>query len=137
MRFWLTPRGQLRYASSGGRRNALPNSTSSLRMRALPWGPNKPRCHCGIKLGSCYHADRSGAVAELVDIYDDNNEPQGSMLRSEAQRKGHWIRSFHCWILDLDSRAVVFQKRAPSKKVYPSYWDISAAGHYIAGEALS
>lgn len=74
---------------------------------------------------------------ELVDVYDENNEKTGTLLRSVAQSQGQWIRSFHCWLVDRDSRSIIFQKRASNKRVYPDCWDISAAGHYVSGEALS
>lgn len=74
---------------------------------------------------------------EIVDIYDENNERVGTATRSEAQAHGFWIRSFHCWLLDKNTKCVIFQKRAPDKRIYPNMWDISAAGHYTSGETIA
>ena len=75
---------------------------------------------------------------ELVDIYDENYNHQGTMLKSEARKKGHWITSIHTWIIRPQNGGfVLFQKRGAKKKIYPNTLDISAAGHYQAGEAVS
>ena len=72
---------------------------------------------------------------EVVDIYDENMTRTGTALKSEAHRKGLWHRAIHCWVVRGPSPgAVLFQKRGRSKAVYPNALDISAAGHYRAGE---
>ncbi len=74
---------------------------------------------------------------EMIDVFD----PEGNWLGRETNRKAHadglWHRSFHCWIAyrrDDGVKVVVLQRRGPYKRDYPNYLDISAAGHYQAGE---
>ncbi len=72
---------------------------------------------------------------ERVDVYDENMKLQGQLTRDEAHASGAWHRSIHCWIVrPTDSGYVLFQKRGRDKKLFPNALDISAAGHYSAGE---
>lgn len=72
---------------------------------------------------------------EIVDIYDENLSHIGVKSKSEAHKLGLWHRAIHCWIVRPESPGyVLFQKRGRNKKVYPNSLDISAAGHYTAGE---
>jgi isopentenyldiphosphate isomerase len=74
---------------------------------------------------------------ELFDIYDDDMRPIGVAPRSEVHARGHWHRSFHCWLAAprRDGRLMIrFQKRASGKDTFPDHFDITAAGHLAAGE---
>lgn len=73
---------------------------------------------------------------ELVDVYDENMVKTGEALKSIAHRDGLWHCSIHCWIVRQTDGAgyVLFQKRGADKDLYPNTLDISAAGHYQAGE---
>jgi len=74
---------------------------------------------------------------ELVDIYNDGYEHQGVMPKSEARKKGYWVTSIHCWIINAQLPGyVLFQKRGADKLIFPNALDISAAGHYKAGEEV-
>lgn len=74
---------------------------------------------------------------ELVDIFDENYAFLGSALKSEARANGDWVRSIHCWVVrPEDGGFLLFQKRGQNKRVFPNALDISAAGHYKAGEHL-
>ena len=74
---------------------------------------------------------------ELVDIYDDAFKKIGTALKSEARKKGYWVSSIHCWIINpKDNGFVLFQKRGSEKLVFPNALDVSAAGHYKAGEKI-
>jgi isopentenyldiphosphate isomerase len=74
-------------------------------------------------------------MPELIDVYDENMQPKGKMTRDEAHAGGEWHRSIHCWIVRPESPGyVLFQKRGRDKKLFPNALDISAAGHYSAGE---
>ena len=75
---------------------------------------------------------------ELVDIFDENYKCVGQELKSEARKHGHWVHSFHCWIVrpDVNGGYLQFQKRGADKDLFPNYLDISAAGHYRAGEKI-
>ncbi len=75
---------------------------------------------------------------ELLDLYDASNIPLNKKApRSEVHRLGLWHRSFHCWIVSRNEAGighVILQKRSVKKKTWPGRVDISAAGHYTAGE---
>lgn len=75
---------------------------------------------------------------ELIDIYDENLTKIGVADRNEAHKNGAWHRAFHCWIVSgLDDGYVLFQKKGHNKTLFPDYLDVTAAGHYRAGETLS
>ncbi|WP_260984753.1 NUDIX domain-containing protein [Paenibacillus xylanexedens] len=75
---------------------------------------------------------------ERFDIYDDQQKWIGTAPRNEVHAKGYWHRSFHCWIVrdEGDKRMVLFQRRRDIKDTFPGYYDITAAGHLVAGEQL-
>lgn len=78
-------------------------------------------------------------MSELLDIYDEALNHLGSKERQAVHRDGDWHRVFHCWVIYRDSAGqdwVILQKRAATTETYPNYLDISAAGHYAAGESL-
>ena len=76
-------------------------------------------------------------VEELVDIFDENYHHLGVSTRAEAHTKGNWVQSIHVWIVNpCDKGYVLFQKRGQHKEIYPNMLDISAAGHYKAGETI-
>lgn len=76
-------------------------------------------------------------MTEIFDIYDDNMRHIGTKEREAVHRDGDWHRTFHCWVIYRDDEGedwVIFQKRHADKAIMPSMLDISAAGHYEAGE---
>lgn len=74
---------------------------------------------------------------ELVDVFDENYESCGTMLKSEVRRRGLWCQAIHCWIIrPRPPGFVLYQKRGPDKTIYANALDISAAGHYRAGEDI-
>jgi len=79
-------------------------------------------------------------VTELLDIYDDNLNKIGVKPRGDVHRDGDWHRVFHCWVVYRDATGqdwVVLQKRAAAKATFPNFLDVSAAGHYAAGESTA
>ncbi len=76
---------------------------------------------------------------ELLDYFDAEMDWIGVASRSEVHKKGYWHKTFHCWILrkEDDKRNILFQKRSAEKAVHPNKFDISAAGHFLAGETAS
>jgi isopentenyldiphosphate isomerase len=70
---------------------------------------------------------------ELIDIFNNKNEPTGQKMKHEAHRDGSWHRVSHIWIYNSKGE-VLLQLRAKNKELYPNMWDISAAGHLGAGE---
>src|SRR5574341_1276798 len=77
---------------------------------------------------------------ELIDIYDDRFQKIGTKTRWEAHRDGDWHRTFHCWIVYRDAATrqdyMVAQRRGPDKHFFPNLLDITAGGHYAAGETV-
>lgn len=79
-------------------------------------------------------------MPEMLDIYDEDLVHIGIKDRDAVHRDGDWHRTFHCWIIfrgDDGRDYVVMQKRAPGKEFFPNRLDITAAGHYEAGETLA
>ncbi len=75
---------------------------------------------------------------ELLDIYDEQDHHIGVCPRSEVHRVGHWHHTFHCWLVrDTEAgRMLVFQQRQHNKDTFPDLYDITAAGHLLAGETV-
>ncbi|MDP4178246.1 MAG: NUDIX domain-containing protein [Bacillota bacterium] len=71
---------------------------------------------------------------EFLDIYDNYNMDIAE--REEVHKKGYWHETFQCWIVKKENEKdfILFQKRQKSKKTFPDKFDITAAGHLIAGE---
>lgn len=74
--------------------------------------------------------------AEMVDVYDESMRRLGVAERKVAQAAGLWLSTFHCWLYReaSDGPRVVFQLRASTKDRYAGLFDVSAAGHLMAGE---
>lgn len=75
-------------------------------------------------------------MGEMIDIYDASLRPIGTMDRVEAHKTGQWHRTFHCWIVDIVRKRIIFQTRAFNSKTHPGKLDISAAGHLASGESV-
>ncbi len=78
-------------------------------------------------------------MTEYFDIYDEKQRPIGVKERVAVHRDGDWHKVFHCWVIYRGEDGVdyiVMQKRAPDKDTFPNLLDISAAGHYQAGEDI-
>ncbi|MBZ0289098.1 MAG: NUDIX hydrolase [Anaerolineae bacterium] len=78
-------------------------------------------------------------MPEMLDIYDENRTLIGVKDREDVHRDGDWHGTFHCWIIQRGADGVdtvVMQKRAPTKQFSPNKLDITAAGHYEAGETI-
>jgi isopentenyldiphosphate isomerase len=73
---------------------------------------------------------------EMIDVFDDGHNPLGVASKSLAHRIGLWHYSIHCWMYGRqgDGGYLLFQKRGRDKELFPNALDISAAGHYQAGE---
>jgi isopentenyldiphosphate isomerase len=73
---------------------------------------------------------------ELIDILTSEGKPtQKKALKSEAHKNGWFHATVHIWLFTLDKK-ILLQKRAHTKKVFPGIWDISVAGHIVAGEEV-
>lgn len=79
-------------------------------------------------------------MAEILDIYDDNLMPIGKKERRQVHLDGDWHRVFHCWISYRNAQGedfMVVQKRGADKDIFPNLLDVTAAGHYQAGETVA
>ncbi|MFA6407434.1 MAG: NUDIX domain-containing protein [Candidatus Paceibacterota bacterium] len=70
---------------------------------------------------------------ELVSIFNKLGIKKGRATAEKAHKEGLWHRSAHVWVYTPDGR-VLLQQRAKSRHVYPSRFDMSAAGHVPANE---
>ncbi|ASS74021.1 hypothetical protein CIG75_02845 [Tumebacillus algifaecis] len=77
---------------------------------------------------------------ELFQCFDEEMNPTECLPRQVVHREGHWHQAIHCWVVGLEEGSnkpyVLLQKRHPDKDTYPNYYDISAAGHLVAGETV-
>ncbi len=79
------------------------------------------------------------ANEELLDYYDANLTHLGTKSRSEVHREGLWHRTFHCHVIYRDENGddfIIVQKRGTNTETCPDMLDVSAAGHYAAGETM-
>ncbi len=80
-------------------------------------------------------------MVEMLDIYDENMVHLGVKEREAVHRDGDWHRTFHCWIVYRDAASqqdyIVVQRRGPDKQFHPNMLDVTAAGHYEAGETIA
>jgi isopentenyldiphosphate isomerase len=78
-------------------------------------------------------------VTELLDIYDENQVHIGIKERADVHRDGDWHKVFHCWVIYPGIDGVdylVMQMRGSDKDTFPNLLDVTAAGHYQAGEDI-
>ncbi len=78
-------------------------------------------------------------MTEILDIYDEDLKWLGTKERGAVHRDGDWHKVFHCWVAyrDADGKDyLVVQRRGPNTAVFPNHLDITAAGHYQAGETV-
>lgn len=78
-------------------------------------------------------------MGEILDIYDENLTWLGTKPREAVHRDGDWHRVFQCWVIYRDAEGrdwLVMQRRGADKDFFPNLLDVSAAGHYAAGETM-
>ena len=57
--------------------------------------------------------------------------------RNQAWNDGDWIGSFNLWILQNDPEpAIIYQVRSSKSSWAPNKLDVTAGGHYTAGETI-
>lgn len=71
--------------------------------------------------------------SELLDIVDAHNNIIGQASRKEAHKNNLMHRAAH--ILIKYNNYIFLQLRAANKTQFPNLWDVSAAGHVIAGDS--
>ena len=89
----------------------------------------------GERLCGC---SMDGEETELIDVYNEDGSTAGYVAsRDYVHWKGLWHATVHTWIVrqgDGGRPELLLQLRAAGKRLYPSCWDISSAGHIPAGE---
>jgi isopentenyldiphosphate isomerase len=80
------------------------------------------------------------AKMEPLDLYNARGEPLGlTKPRALVHQDGDWHRTFHCWVVYTDAAGqdtMVFQQRGSQVARWQNKLDITAAGHYQAGEGI-
>jgi len=72
---------------------------------------------------------------EKLEVFDKQGQPTGIIKsREEIHRGGNWHRGVHVWILN-SNKELLIQKRSAQKDSHPNEWDISVAGHILAGHS--
>jgi len=56
-------------------------------------------------------------------------------MKTVAHKNGWFHQTVHIWLFTAAGQ-VLLQQRGDNKTVYPSLWDVSVAGHVVAGEAI-
>jgi len=75
-------------------------------------------------------------VDEYLDIWDADGQPTGKKcLKDEAHQKGWFHPTVHIWFYT-NTPSLLLQKRSLNKQTFPGLWDVSVAGHVIAGESI-
>jgi isopentenyl-diphosphate delta-isomerase type 1 len=71
---------------------------------------------------------------EFLDVLDDEGKPLSFVkARDLVHRDGDWHRTVHAWIIN-PHHELLLQKRSHGKESFPNLWDISCAGHIVAGQ---
>jgi 8-oxo-dGTP diphosphatase len=77
-------------------------------------------------------------MAELLQLYDEQGRAitEKGGLPEEVGRRALLHGSSHVWIWRVNSGKIeiLLQKRAATKRTWPNYYDISAAGHIDFGD---
>jgi len=75
-------------------------------------------------------------LEEFLDILTENGKPTTVVCsKDEAHQKGLFHATVHIWFYTKNGR-VLLQKRGANKETFPNYWDVSVAGHVMAGETI-
>lgn len=66
-------------------------------------------------------------------------EPTGKVKdREQAYRDGDWIGTFNLWVVLKDPEpCIIYQQRSPQATWAPGLLDVTAGGHFQAGEKLT
>lgn len=76
-------------------------------------------------------------MEEWVDVLNENGAPTAKVvLKSEAHKKGIFHATVHIWFYTKNGK-VLLQQRGEQKKTFPLLWDVSVAGHVMAGETIT
>jgi len=76
---------------------------------------------------------------EPVDILlpPDFHKSGQTKTRNQAITDADWLGGFHLWVINTEPQlGLIFQIRSHNKATFPGKLDVSAAGHYQAGETV-
>jgi len=76
---------------------------------------------------------------EHVDILTPPTFEKSGVIkpRDQAIADGDWIGTFNLWIIQSEPEpAIVYQQRSPNSTWAPNKLDVTAGGHYQAGETI-
>ena len=76
------------------------------------------------------------ASHERLDIFDPDQTWVGTATRAEAHARGLWHQTFHCWVIEPQTKRILLQLRHRDKDTFPGKLDVSSAGHLLAGESV-
>lgn len=76
----------------------------------------------------------AGSDAEMVDLIDEHDRVVGVVTRAEMRARRLLHRAVSIAVFSSDGRLLV-HRRADTKDIWPSYWDIAAGGVVAAGES--
>jgi isopentenyldiphosphate isomerase len=72
-------------------------------------------------------------MPEYFETFDADDAPLGLEAREQVHARGLWHRSAHVFLFTSD-HALVVQRRADDKDLYPGRWDFSVGEHLTPGE---
>ncbi|KAI4305030.1 hypothetical protein L6164_028421 [Bauhinia variegata] len=73
---------------------------------------------------------------EYLDVLTETGEKTGiSKPRGDVHRDGDYHRVVNTWIFSESTQELLLQQRAFSKDSWPGLWDVSSAGHIVAGHS--
>jgi isopentenyldiphosphate isomerase len=94
--------------------------------------PNECAFHSSIVHGCSFLELRAEpATTETTESrkWLERARTRTAMDRKSVHEARLWHRSVHVWVFDKERNMVLLQKRTAEKDTFPSFWDISAAGH--------
>lgn len=75
-----------------------------------------------------------GLEKENLTIYNEANQPIGTVSREEAIKRGLLVEGVQLWIINPETNQVLMQKRSRYKKNNPGKIDVSVSGHVKSTE---
>ena len=74
-------------------------------------------------------------MAEYLDLLNEDGIKTGDIAtRKDVHKYGYWHRAVIAAVVNSDNK-VLMQRRSEQKEKYPGLWDLSTAGHVMAGES--
>ena len=74
-------------------------------------------------------------MEESFDVLDKWGVRTGEIAgREKCHLEGLWHRAVVVFVVSMDNRRVLLQKRSAKKKLWPNCWDLTAGGHVLTGE---